>query len=116
MTRAMKVCARPGCPTLTNSTHCAAHQPKPWSTHGAGQGRGRTWRKQRWACLERDNFTCVDCGYRDPTGRTLEADHIGPTDQIEHLRTRCTDCHRTKTLADATASRTATRTPRGMTP
>lgn len=108
MPRAMKVCARPGCPTLTLGTHCPTHQPKPWSTHGAGQGRGRPWRRIRWTCLTRDDFTCTwpGCGHHDPSGRTLEADHIdGPSDDLNNLRTLCSPHHQQRTLEQARAAR-----------
>lgn len=109
MARAKRVCARPGCPIITEPGErwCASDKPKPWSTHGAGQGRGRPWRRQRWACFERDDFTCQDpgCGHRDPTGKTIEADHIGPTDDLEDLLTRCKSHHLKHTLDDAAKAR-----------
>lgn len=108
MARAMKICAEPGCPNRTHERRCPEHKPKPWSTHGAGEGRGRPWRRRRWECFVRDDFTCVDCAHRDPTAKTLEADHIGPTDELHDLATRCKPCHARKTLGDAHAARTGT--------
>lgn len=54
-----------------------------------------------------DDFTCTipGCGHRDTTGRTLEADHVGPTDQVEDLRTKCGPHHLEHTLTDAAARR-----------
>lgn len=108
MPRAQRVCAQHGCPTLTSTTYCPTHTRAPWSTHGAGKGRGRPWRRQRTSCFARDNYTCTwpGCTHRDPTGRSLEADHIGPTDALEHLRTLCTGHHRQRTLEQARAART----------
>jgi hypothetical protein len=94
---------------ITTSTHCGKHKPKSWSTHGAGRGRGRPWRRLRWACLTRDGFTCTwpGCRHHDPTGATLEADHIdGDIDALTNLRTLCIPHHRERTLEQARQART----------
>ena len=56
--------------------------------------------------LKRDNWSCVDCGIRDKTGKTLECDHIipwadGGEAAMENLATRCVPCHREKTKAQS---------------
>jgi hypothetical protein len=60
----------------------------------------------------RDNYTCIDCGWHDPTMRTLECDHVG--DRLNHdltnLVTRCgrntpRNCHGRKTSAQGNAAR-----------
>lgn len=57
------------------------------------------WQRIRRAVFTRDHWTCIDCGHRDPTGRTLEADHIGDrhNHSLDNLATRCgpraNDCH-----------------------
>lgn len=38
--------------------------------------RDPRWRACRMFVIERDGYTCVQCGYFDPTGRTLAADHV----------------------------------------
>lgn len=73
---------------------------------------------QRRRVLERDNFTCVDCGAYDPTrtGAELEIDHVIEINEGKHLdasaleylasdanlRTRCEECHARKTARYAT--------------
>lgn len=87
------------------------------------------WATLRRARFEHDHWTCVDCGWHDPTGRTLECDHIGRPDdhRIDQLRTRCgrnspRNCHGTKTGRDAQARQHPKRPPethpgtRGETP
>jgi hypothetical protein len=69
--------------------------------------RDRRWNPARRACLTRDNYACVDCGYTDTTGANLQADHdpalqdraegADPFD-VDFLKTRCAgagtrNCH-----------------------
>lgn len=54
------------------------------------------WRKRRYECLERDNFTCTRCGN---DSRQLHAHHIkrrteGGSDDLSNLITLCRVCHR----------------------
>lgn len=109
MPRAAKKCPQPRCPHVQP---CPAHPPaKPW----AGSTRHDTlppdWKQRKRKRHEIDNWTCVDCGHHDPTGRTLECDHDGDRNdhRIESLRTRCSDqangCHRKRTQAQANQGR-----------
>jgi 5-methylcytosine-specific restriction enzyme A len=65
------------------------------------------WRSLRQQRFELDGWRCVDCGYWDPSGASLECDHIGHRDdhRIEMLRTRCgrraNNCHGRKTARQA---------------
>jgi len=48
--------------------------------------------------LKRDNYTCQRCGLYDPSGGTVDADHIIPTswggdDTVENGRSLCDRCH-----------------------
>ena len=48
---------------------------------------------------------CESCGWKPPTIKVLEVDHIvakadGGTDDPANLRTLCPNCHRLKTLAE----------------
>lgn len=57
--------------------------------------------KTRTKVLERDNFTCVNCGRAAIDGVVLHIDHIKPiskggTDEIYNLRTLCADCNKGK--------------------
>lgn len=81
------------------------------------------WNQRRLARFELDDWTCVDCAWEDPTGRTLECDHIGDRHdhRIEQLRTRCgkrapNNCHGRKSgrqggLAGARRARPKPRHP-----
>ena len=67
------------------------------------------WKLKRIACFTRDNWTCQDCGWRDKDAcfiselispRRLEADHVSYArfgrENLDDLRTLCTDCHMKK--------------------
>ena len=81
--------------------------------------------EKRAAVLKRDDWTCVECGHRDRTGRTLEADHVVPLsgggkDTVANMRTLCRWCHReatrpirSSTMARTNASRKAWREKNG---
>src|SRR3990167_1589294 len=56
------------------------------------------WKKKQ--AKIRDDFTCAECGWREP--EIMEADHRTPRfkggiDEIENLVTLCPNCHRRKT-------------------
>lgn len=70
------------------------------------------WQQRRLTVFARDNWTCIDCGWHDATGRTLECDHLGDTtdNRIHMLATRCgvhspRNCHGTKTGRAGAAAR-----------
>ncbi|OLL21238.1 MULTISPECIES: HNH endonuclease [unclassified Rhodococcus (in: high G+C Gram-positive bacteria)] len=71
---------------------------------------GRHFRRQ---VLRRDGYQCVQCGHHDPTGRTIQADHITnvASGGVEHDpgngQTLCNTCHNTKTQREASAGRAA---------
>lgn len=70
----------------------------------------RAWRR---TVLTRDHHTCRHCGHHDPTGRTLQADHIvnvkrgGAEYDPNNGQALCTRCHKSKTQAEAAAARAA---------
>lgn len=82
-----------------------------WSSSNRRSQLPPDWPSLRLQRFALDNWTCVDCDYRDhtETGIGLECDHIGdPHDhRLEQLRTRCAPHHRARTLAQATAGRAA---------
>ena len=109
MPRAPQTCPQHGCP---NTKPCPEHTPKAWSGKQPHHSRGFP-KHVRLQILRRDNWTCVDCGHRDPTGRTLQADHIvnraaGGNDSPTNGATRCKPCHHTKSAAEASAARWGT--------
>jgi 5-methylcytosine-specific restriction endonuclease McrA len=78
--------------------------PPRW---GKGQQikHGWAWQALRRQVLARDGHTCQACLSYDPTGETLQADHIvsreaGGPDTLENLRTLCLPCHRARTRAE----------------
>lgn len=106
------VCAQPGCPNLTP---CETHPPRePWSGSTRRAELPPDWARRRRQRFEQDDWTCTEpgCTHHDPTGRTLECDHIGDKHdhRIESLRTKCKPHHLTHTLDQARAGRDAART------
>jgi hypothetical protein len=108
-----RACATFGCPHYTTRTYCSACEHERERERNAAPHRKlySTW---AWKCARQerfvlDDFTCVDCGWRDETetGEKLHGDHepdlvdllergLNPFDP-EHVRTRCHSCHSRKT-------------------
>lgn len=92
--RTSTVCSRPGCWQLQP---CAVHGGRHT---GWSPGRDRSaQRRFRIAVLKRDDYTCVDCGHHDPTGRSLRAAHLRPLHEgggydLSEGVTRCQKCDR----------------------
>lgn len=78
-----------------------------WSPQG--RHLPSNWTTIRRHVFQRDHWQCVDCGWHDPTGRTLECDHTGDPDDHRPpvLATRCRPCHRRRTQQQAAAARGA---------
>lgn len=74
--------------------------------------------EERAAVLERDHWACVRCGHQDPSGATLQVDHVrpkaewGPAHDLSEYQTLCAfgtgGCHREKSKEEA-AERAARR-------
>jgi 5-methylcytosine-specific restriction endonuclease McrA len=78
------------------------------------------YRRLRPRVLRRDRYTCQECGYRDPSGKTLETHHTvaratGGQHSMDTLVTLCRSCHKRHTdvlvATLATARRAASRKP-----
>ncbi len=82
-----------------------------WSSSNRRSQLPPNWPSLRLQRFAIDNWTCVDCDYRDDTqtGIGLECDHIGdPLDHsLDQLRTRCTTCHAEHTKQQAAEGRAA---------
>lgn len=83
--------------------------------------KGGSWIYWRQKCLERDNYTCQKCGFRDLM--IMEVDHLIPikmtlTDRrrlekdrqakelgMSNLQTLCPNCHRVKSILEAEGRR-----------
>ena len=66
---------------------------------------GGTWSKFRRLALERDDWTCADCGLRDADIMTVDHEvpkAIDPSLRyvMENLVSRCPNCHARKTIED----------------
>lgn len=90
-----------------------------WTSGGTSRTSTTAGRRFRRAVLRRDGYTCRSCGRHDPTGRSLEADHIvnvraGGTDDPTNGQTLCIPCHAQKTRIEAQNGRrrNSTRRPR----
>jgi len=62
------------------------------------QAAGNQWAEIRLAVLERDGYTCQDCGFLDLTGSKLHVHHIIPwrirrVNDPDWLVTLCLGCH-----------------------
>ena len=76
-------------------------EPKPRHPNGSwspNRDRGRQ-AKARTQALERDGYTCTECGHHDPTGNSLRACHLKPlrhggSYELANIATRCTRCDR----------------------
>lgn len=84
----------------------AAEQP---IRYGKGRG-GRPWRRTRERILKRDCYLCQPCKALDRITLATEVDHIAPqfeggSEADENLQAICSDCHGTKTQAEARRAR-----------
>ena len=73
--------------------------------------------KTRHLVLERDDFRCCDCGASPANGALLEVDHTipvskGGTNDLDNLRTLCSECNRGKSDRIVTYSRDPKGAPR----
>lgn len=103
--RAQRICATVGCAGTSHSTYCSAcavgRRPGPRSKSQASTyleargGSGSRWQQIRIEVFERDDFTCVLCGFTAAAPQ-LRADHIisGTRALLENLRTLCVPCHK----------------------
>lgn len=67
--------------------------------------RTKLTREIRFAAFERDNFTCRACGSHDPSGDSLQGDHIVPVTKggqntLSNLQTLCGVCNNAKQTVD----------------
>lgn len=88
-----------------------------WTSGGTSRTSTTAGKRFRATVLRRDDHRCQKCGYHDPTGMSLEADHIinhaqGGTDDPDNGQTLCKRCHRNKTAKESAHGR-RTRTKRG---
>jgi 5-methylcytosine-specific restriction endonuclease McrA len=60
---------------------------------------------KRFSIMQRDNFTCLQCGFQDNSGEKLQVDHKirpknGGTDEPDNLQTLCLTCHINKSVKE----------------
>lgn len=115
MPRAPRVCAHPGCTTLTvGDSRCHEHKrPSGWSrsprTASADRTNTAAWKRTRSLVLQRDGHTCQIRGPRCTVTAT-EVDHVTPvsqggTDHPSNAISVCHPCHASKTAREASAAR-----------
>jgi 5-methylcytosine-specific restriction enzyme A len=105
----IRYCIEPQCKNLvTYRGRCPTHSKDENRRQHSNPGRmysTRRWQILRRHILERDGYTCVDCGAFNAN----EVDHITPWqdggakwDQA-NLITRCKRCHSEKTMLEVKA-------------
>ena len=110
MSPVMKLCAHRGCPMLAplGSRHCAGHTveyAKRDQRRRSAKWQQRLWESPRWrrtrrAVLERDGFTCQNCGAQPTKPRGLHAHHLDPVSEapeswfdLDRIITLWAPCH-----------------------
>lgn len=111
MARALKVCSKPGCPTLTPGGRCTPHQREADRARGTSSQRGydAAWERNRAAYLADPQHRL--CAIRGPkctvlatvpdhhpvSRRDLIAQGVRDPDAWHRLRPACAPCHGTAT-------------------
>ncbi len=77
-------------------------EPRKRAYYGPSFGYGRPWRRVRLFVLQRDKYTCKDCGKL-----ANEVDHIIPHKgnselyyDTDNMVSRCKSCHARKTVKE----------------
>jgi hypothetical protein len=91
------VCSHAGpdgsCPELVNRDNPCPKHGRPvnasWSTD---RDRGAQ-RQFRARVLEHDGYRCTRCGHVDPSGRSLDAHHVTPTEGVTLCNSKGNGCH-----------------------
>ncbi len=105
----MTVCASSSCRSLTSAGRCDTHRRVREQERGSACSRGYGRRHQAWRIqvLQRDLFTCVQCGRLPLDMSELEADHITPIKDggiqydLVNGQTLCSACHARKTQRES---------------
>lgn len=94
----MKVCAEPGCPTLTQRTRCPDHERAKDRARGSSTARGygqqHRAERERWAPLvATGNVKCARCREFIPPDAPWDLDHRDD-DRTKYLGPSCVRCNR----------------------
>lgn len=111
--RPLKVCAKPGCHTLTRERYCSAHRPLSSWAHEKSttqRGYGHAWRQLRRQILVRDRHLCQSCLRAQRTSVASDVDHVRPrsqggTDEPANLEAICKACHQAKSSREGAKGR-----------
>lgn len=106
MPRALKVCSKPGCPTLTTEGRCAEHRQAPWAGSDRRSRLPADWPRRRLRVLRRDGWRCQ---IRRPGCKLIatEVDHVVNDDNHDedNLQSACHPCHAAKTQEESAQAR-----------
>lgn len=118
----LRIFAEPGCPSLTSSSYCLAHEPKDMRPSAAERGYG-----PRWAAYAEHYKTqhprCIRCLAAGKQSPSEVVDHIkpvsGPRDagfwDLDNHQPLCRSCHATKTAEEGrTSAEAAPQRARGV--
>lgn len=118
--RALRPCAKPGCPALTRARWCDAHGAEEQAGKRARwrrtddarkssskRGYGAVWQRLRRMVLSREPC-CQECLKSGRTELATEVDHIipkaqGGEDSFNNLQGLCKSCHSRKTSRERAA-------------
>ena len=104
-------CATPGCPELTEGSHCEAHQREADARYrkferdpAINKRYGHAWRKIRAAYVA-EHPLCEDCEADGRLTPVQEVHHIRPlshggTHDASNLRSLCKPCHSRQSAKD----------------
>jgi 5-methylcytosine-specific restriction enzyme A len=117
MAKAMRICATPGCPEVTEAPYCPvceAKRPKRVDTRALPSARGYDHRWHRYSASYRSTHPlCRPCQLEGRRSRTQAVDHIRPVtgpndpgfwDPTNH-QPICRSCHAVKTQAEGRTQR-----------
>lgn len=108
--KALRCCARPGCPILVPSGYCEAHARTPWAqAYPVTRTRGRALQRLRADLFDRYPL-CVLCLQQGRHRPSVIRDHIVPLfeggqDTETNVQALCQECSDAKTIRESTRAR-----------
>ena len=75
-----------------NLTPCPVHS-RPRNASWSKDRDRKAQHEFRKATLQRDGYRCRRCGHHDPSGKTLDAHHVTPTEGMTLCNSKANGCH-----------------------